>query len=132
MNIKYTSYSWSRVHDPAVWNQIVYVTTDLSPLPQYNGWLEIAMACFLVVLYGLSNEGKELYKRGLVSCGFANIFPGLLELRELPMNRGDGSSRASSTSRFDIVTRVIHYYDGTKGSNQATTSDMLVCLATSL
>ena len=132
VNFQYTSYSWSRVHDPAVWSQIVYVTTDLSSLPQYNGWLEITMACFLVVLYGFSREGREIYRRGFVSCGVGKIFPSLLERRELPQHTRDISSRASLTSRFDVVTRVIQYYDGATRESQTATSDMLVYLSTSL
>jgi hypothetical protein len=132
VNFQYHAYSWSRVHDPAVWSQIVYVTTDLSPLPQYNGWLEIVMAGFLVILYGLSNEGREIYKRGLVSCGLGKMFPRLLELREVPTQRRNSLSRGSLASRFDVVTRVIHYYDGADSAGREATSDLLVCLSTGL
>lgn len=120
----YIPYSWSRVHDPEVWNQIVFIATNLAPRVQYNGWVGIVMACFLVFLYSFGSEGKEIYKGWLVGCGLGKIFPSLLKPGELPMHRRGSSSRVSRTSRFDAVTMAIHYFDGIKNGVQGTSLAM--------
>jgi pheromone a factor receptor len=124
LDFQYVPYSWSRVHDPTVWYQIIFLTTDLSPRTQYTGWVGVGMACVLIFLYGFGSGGKEIYKRWLVSCGLGKIFPSLLESRELPMHRRGSSSRSNQASRFDLVSKAIHYYDGVrKGSHAPICSD---------
>jgi pheromone a factor receptor len=115
----YTTYSWSRVHNPATWDPILFVTTATVPRVQYWGWIGIVMAGIVVFLYGMSREAAEIYKGWLIKCGLSKIFPGLLRPREFPTNRRGSSSRGSWIARFDLVTRVMHYCDGVRKGSQA-------------
>lgn len=118
----FSSYSWSAVHDPASWKPIPFLTTATEPRDQFDGWVAIVMACLLFLLYGMNSEGMEIYKGWLVKCGFAKIFPRLLQSREMPMNRRGSSSRVSWTNRFDLVSKAMHYYDGSRKGSQALNS----------
>jgi pheromone a factor receptor len=126
LNVDYpfTPYSWSRVHDPETWNQISFIATDMDPLIQFDGWVGIVMGCFLFILYGMNNEGKEIYRSWLLRCGFGRIFPRLLQSTELPMSSTGRLSRGSLTSRFDVVSRVTRYCDRTKKERLTPTSAM--------
>lgn len=119
----YSAYSWSRVHDPAVWYQVPYLTTDMSPQTQYTGWVGVVMACFLIIVYGLGTESKEIYKSWLVGWGLGRIFPQLLKARELPIHGLDSSLTSNRASRFDIVTRAMQYYDVVRKGSQVPMSD---------
>lgn len=126
LNVDYpfTTYSWSRVHDPESWSQIPFITTDIEPLLQFDGWVGIVMAGFLFMLYGMNNEGKELYRSWLLRCGFGRIFPKLYPSTELPMTNSDRLSRGSLTSRLDVVSRVARYCDRARKESQTPSSAM--------
>ncbi|KAG0652332.1 Pheromone a factor receptor [Hyphodiscus hymeniophilus] len=70
-------YSYSRIHNPMIWNQIIYFHTADYPETQYWAWFPITFAYILFFWYGLTYEAIECYRRTLAFCGFAKIWPSL-------------------------------------------------------
>jgi len=119
-------YSWSEVHNPTTWSTILFVTTDLSPDPQYYNWPAIGMGYFVILFYGLNNEAIDIYKGWLIKCGLGKIFPSLLKPREV--SRRGSTSRFSWSSNFDVVGKAVHFFDGHRKSSQDTRFEQVLFL----
>ncbi len=114
-------YSWSRVHDPASWNPILYYHTSDAPLLQYNNWGSIGMGLVMFLYFGFNDESIDTYRRWMVKIGFGKVWPSLKEPRR---RRGSSSmgSRGSFGSHFDLVGEAMRYFDGSARKESRVTS----------
>ena len=108
-------YSWDRIHNPLVWNQVLYIHSYDFPDVQYWPWIPIAFAFIIFIWYGLTHEAIECHRRSLVFCGFAKIWPCLNE-PHLPhrADRSNLSSRGSWVAKLDIFEKTAAYLDSSK------------------
>jgi pheromone a factor receptor len=118
--IPFTPYSWSRLHAPESWDPIVFYTTATFPRTQYNGWVGVAMGFLCFIFYGMNNEAIDIYKSWSIKLGFATLFPRLLQPREIERrgSSSSGTAKASWTHHFDLVSKTLHYLDGSRKSSQ--------------
>ncbi|OBT99484.1 a-factor receptor [Pseudogymnoascus verrucosus] len=59
-------YSWSAVHDPAVWAVIPYVPAK--GVFTFDRYVPVAMAGFVFVFFGVGEEARRIYARVAVGC----------------------------------------------------------------
>lgn len=111
-------YSWSRIHDPEIWHAIILVHTSDYPTLQYDGWVGITVGFLICCFFGMNKKAVEMYRRWLVKCGCGKIWPSLLELNQA---RRGCNSRSSWTSHFDLVSKAVHYFEGSRKGSLATT-----------
>ena len=120
----FIKYSWNRIHDPLIWNQVLFFHTADFPETQYWPWVPIGFAFVLFFWYGLAHEGIECYRRTLVFCGFGSFWPSLKEPRPVRRNnRSNLSSRGSWVAKLDIFERTVAYFDGSKNQKSEVTHD---------
>ncbi|RFU24072.1 hypothetical protein B7463_g12266, partial [Scytalidium lignicola] len=99
-------YSFSRIHDPATWEPIIFLSLEDAPDLQWDGWLPISMGFLIVFFYGIGDEAIEIYRDFLVKLGFGKIWPSLKQPRQ--RRRGPTSGW---THRFNLVHRAMKYFD---------------------
>ncbi|KAI9826654.1 MAG: a-factor receptor [Thelocarpon impressellum] len=94
LNLSYPrhSYSWSKVHGPG-WGDIIKVPTGGQVA--FDRWIRVACGFLLFAFFGVGRDAVEMYRKWLVACGFANIFPSLTEPR-----RGQRLPSGSSCGTF--------------------------------
>lgn len=115
--IELVPYSWSRVHDPTIWNPIEYFHTGDYPSIQYNGWAGIGVAFFLWAFFGFNDDAVDTYRSWMVKIGLAHFWPSLKDSREARQamrssRRGSSITRFSLSSNLDLVGKVMKYFDG--------------------
>lgn len=122
----FVAYSWNRIHNPVVWNYVIYFHTADYPDVQYWPWVPIGLAFILFFWYGLTYEAIECYRRFLVICGLGKFWPTLREPYQRKRNtRASMSTRQSWVAKFDMLEKAAKYLDGDKQKSQdshATTS----------
>ena len=111
-------YSYSRIHDPQVWSVILLLHTGDYPGLQYDGWVAITLGFLICCFFGLNKKARDMYRGFLVKCGCGKIWP---SLREPSQHRRGSTSRSSWTSHFDLVSKAVHYFDGSRKASQVTT-----------
>jgi pheromone a factor receptor len=117
-------YSWDRIHNPEIWNQVIYFHTNDFQEVQYWPWVPIGLAFILFFWYGLAYEGIECYRRTLVFCGFAKLWPSLLVPHQpRGNNRSNLSSRHSWVAKLDIFEKTAAYLDSSKTRKSKDTRD---------
>jgi pheromone a factor receptor len=116
----FVPYSWSRIHDPASWNLVLYFHTSEEPAAQFLSWPGVSIGFLVFLWYGLNIEAIEKYIYCAVKCGFARIWPILTEPYQ-PRRRGSaGGSRTTWTSHFDVISKAVQYLDGARKQSQVT------------
>ncbi|KAF8861901.1 STE3-domain-containing protein [Acephala macrosclerotiorum] len=111
------SYSWSRVHDPTIWNPIEYFHTGDYPNIQYNGWAGVGVAFLLWAFFGFNDDAVDTYRLWMVKMGLAHFWPSLKNTREARRamrnsRRGSSVTGVSLSSSLDLVGKVMKYFDG--------------------
>ncbi|TAQ90611.1 hypothetical protein B7494_g1076 [Chlorociboria aeruginascens] len=118
------AYNFSAIHDPNFWPLIIFSKIADLPALQYDGWLPIVLAFLIFFFFGLNREAVQMYKTWLVKLGFGNCFPSLLVIEEEGIHRHNATnSRGSWTSNFDLVSKAMHYFNGSRKNSLATTLD---------
>jgi pheromone a factor receptor len=118
----FVPYSWNRIHNPLVWDQVLYFHSSDFPDVQYWPWIPIVFTFILFLWYGLAPEAIECYRRGLVFCGFAKIWPSLNEpYQPRRENRSNLSSRGSWVAKLDIFEKTAAYLDSSKNQKRQVT-----------
>lgn len=115
-------YSYSRIHNPATWNPIVFLSLAEAPDFQWDGWVPISMGFLVVFFYGIGDEAIEIYRELLVKLGLGRLWPSLKRPRSR-RRRSEGTWM----QHFNLVHRALKYFekhraggDGT-GSSRGTT-----------
>ena len=65
-------YSWSAVHGPN-WNDVALIPTGGRVV--FDRWIEIAIGLALFPFFGLGQDAKVMYRKGLLKIGFGKAFP---------------------------------------------------------
>ncbi|KAK4983391.1 a-factor receptor [Elasticomyces elasticus] len=71
-------YSWSAVHDPYAWSQIVVVPASI-----FDRWARTVAGILVFLYFGLGKDAVGMYKTWLLATGLKEIFP-RLNLRSSP------------------------------------------------
>lgn len=79
VNIAWVPFRWSRVHNPATWNTVIYLPAQ-GPYT-FDRYIRGAMALFVFAFFGMGSEATNLYRATAAKLGFARCFPGLLRER---------------------------------------------------
>jgi pheromone a factor receptor len=115
-----TPYSWSRIHDPASWDPVVFFHTSDYPTLQYYGWASVAWNVAVFLFFGFNDEAIDIYRGWIVKLGLGKIWPRLKEPRLV--RRPGSPSRTSLSSQFDIVGKAMRYFDSNARKHSQTTS----------
>jgi pheromone a factor receptor len=74
------TYSWSRVHDPAIFHAILKVPSFGTV--SVDKWVQVATGYVLFFVFGTGSDAYNTYKKMLLAVGLGRIFPGLYVMRE--------------------------------------------------
>lgn len=70
-------YSWSRIHDPVTWNEIIYYHVSDNKFLQYMPWSSIVWNFTFVLFFGLTDDAFKVYRGMMIKYGLGKIFPRL-------------------------------------------------------
>ncbi|KAH8663646.1 pheromone A receptor-domain-containing protein [Tricladium varicosporioides] len=101
-------FDYKTVHNPLVWDPILYFTTSISPNIQYNMWTTIIYQYIIFIFFGLNNESINTYRKWLVALGFGHYFPTLKGPR---MKRGSSQHHRSTLEKLDLVEKCMKFFD---------------------
>jgi pheromone a factor receptor len=73
-------YSWSRVHDPKMFNSVVKAPSY--GIVTIDKWGQIATGYVLFFVFGTGSDAYNTYKKTLLACGLGRIWPSLYVMRE--------------------------------------------------
>lgn len=107
----FVPYSWSTTHT-ATWGENPYFSSSELPGWQYYPWASVSIGYIVFLWYGLNVEAIERYRRYVVKCGFAKIWPSLNEPYQLHRRGSSGGNRSNWTHHFDVIGKAVHYLDG--------------------
>ncbi|GAB7342696.1 hypothetical protein MBLNU457_g0848t1 [Dothideomycetes sp. NU457] len=94
-------FSWSRIHSPAAWNQLVFVPSYGAVLP--DRWVGVTCGFVVFAAFGVGKDAMSTYKSWAIAVGLGRVFPALMGRDR----RGEGESSAwmsSFGSRVGIVS----------------------------
>lgn len=75
VSIDLVPYSWSTVHDPENWSNIVMVPSGGSIV--YDRWIWLGGGVLVFAFFGFGRDAVNMYRTGLLSVGLGRIFPSL-------------------------------------------------------
>jgi hypothetical protein len=119
-------YSFSEIHEPSVWNPIIYLPTSLNGQLQYNGWAAVATSLLIFAYFGFNNDAINTYRSWLVYLGLGRVWPSLKN-PYVPQHLRRGSHSSGQTffiEKLDLVNRAMKFFDEglRKGSHATTTT----------
>ncbi|KAI9746626.1 MAG: a-factor receptor [Claussenomyces sp. TS43310] len=118
VNITWISYDWAAIHDPTLWNIIVFL--PVMGARTFDRWVPIAMSIFVFAAFGMGGDALQTYKRWLRAVGLGRVFPSLNQPRR---GHALGSSKSTSlVSKMSLIKRARHYLDASAKDSQATIS----------
>ena len=66
-------YSWREIHDPATWNQVMFLPSDGVVL--YDRWIRVGAGLLVFAFFGVGHDACLMYKKWLLCCGLGGLFP---------------------------------------------------------
>lgn len=92
------------------------------------------MSFMVWVYFGFNDDAVDTYRHFLVVLGAGRLWPSLRLTRVQRMRRGSEKSGKSFGSHFDVVEKVMKYFDRERKDSRATTvvGDVYVLPALSL
>ncbi|KAL3419193.1 pheromone receptor 1 [Phlyctema vagabunda] len=120
INLSSQPYSWSRIHDPKIWQTIKFWQLKDQPGLQYDGWPNVAQSLLVFCFFGMGNQALEAYREFLVRIGLNKMWPRLNQPVGINHNFSRRGSTASWSGRFDLVGVALRYFDTSRKPGQAT------------
>ena len=98
-SMPFVPYSWKEVHSSDHWQLIGLVPTGGYVLS--DRWIQVGVGYVLFIFYGMGNDAREMYRKGLVKLGLGKLFPSLL--RDRQNSSSNRSQNGSVTSKARLL-----------------------------
>ncbi|RDL39384.1 uncharacterized protein BP5553_03724 [Venustampulla echinocandica] len=122
--IPFHAYNFSAIHNPAIWNPVMFFHTWNSPGFQYIGWASISFSFMIFCYFGFNNDAIDTYRSCLAMCGFGMIWPSLKKPRVRPMQ--GSTERSGFWGRFDLVSKAMKHFDMSRKDSHGTSGTTMV------
>jgi hypothetical protein len=118
VNITWLSYDWGIIHDPNIWNIVIYIPFSSKHMADKS--VAIVMTVLLVCFYGFASESRNMYRRAALRLGLGRLFSSLAN----PSRRRGSNERRGLLARFSLVKRAKGYFGSSRNNSTATTTGM--------
>lgn len=117
-------YSWSNVHNPENWKEIVMVPSGGKIM--YDRWIWLSGGLLVFLFFGFGKDAVNMYRTGLLAIGMGKIFPALRQDYggSIAATISSYSSKARMMFRGKISASNTTWASTSKESSTTSTSDL--------
>lgn len=113
--IPYHPFSFSQVHDPATWDQIIFNDKPFAVSP--DRWIRIGGGILLFVFFGVGADAVTMYKGWILKSGVGRFVPSLLNEPSTPRSPLDSTTDSRTSKAWSKTKAMFSSRRGSKGND---------------